>query len=123
MGQGATERDRLADEREAALDRREATLTAREANLAERMDAAQEILAAADQRDAVADARDVGAESREQRLDRAQFIAKGDKYGNDLPARRGAALDREHAKGDRSASGDDRIALTEELDEPEAPRP
>jgi hypothetical protein len=28
--------------------------------------------------------------------------------------RRGAALDRQHAKGDREASHDDRIALTED---------
>jgi hypothetical protein len=83
------------------------------------MDAAQEILAAADQRDAVADARDTGADMRDRRVDRTEFLATGDTYGDSygshLPQRRDAALDRQHAKGNRDASQDDRIALTEEL--------
>lgn len=113
MGVDGTERDRIADEREAALGRREEAL-------AERMAAAPEILAAADERDAISDSRDTRGEKREQVLDQARLVARGDAYGDDLPLRRGAALDREHAKGDRAASRDDRIALTESLDEPEA---
>src|SRR5687768_16878039 len=127
MGEGRTERDRAADEREAALAAREAALAEREAALsvreralAERMGAAHDILVAADERDAVSDARDVGGDTREQILDRAHFLATDHTYGDELPMRRGAALDREHAKDDRSASRDDRIALTERPDEPEA---
>jgi uncharacterized protein (DUF3084 family) len=111
--QDETERDETAGEREAVLERREAALAARESAMSSRMEAADDILAAADQRDAEADERDAGADTREREVDRAQLLAKGDGYGNDLPARRGAALDREHAKGDRAASQDDRIALTE----------
>ena len=120
MGQGRDDRERIADEREAALDRREAALQAREKALAERMDAANAILAAADERDAISDSRDIGGDTREQALDRARFLATGDSYGDDLPLRRGAALDREHAKGDRIASHDDRIALTGDPDDSEA---
>jgi uncharacterized protein (DUF3084 family) len=100
------------------LDEREAALVIREDALSQRMEAAQEILAAADARDAVADARDTGAETRDRHVDREEFLATGDKYGDDygnhLPERRGAALDRQHAKGNRAASQDDRIALTED---------
>jgi hypothetical protein len=114
-------------ERAADLDRREAALTAREEALDRRMDAAHEILAAANERDAVADARDTGADVRDRRVDRAEFLAGGDpygdNYGNHLPQRRDAALDRQHAKGNRNASQDDRIALTGELDEGEPSRP
>jgi uncharacterized protein (DUF3084 family) len=120
MAQGRDERERIADERDAALDRREAALTARERALAERMEAAHQILAAADERDAISDSRDTGGDTREQALDRAHFLATGNEYGDDLPLRRGAALDRAHAKGDRAASHDDRIALTESTDEPQA---
>ena len=103
---------------EQALVEREAAVTAREAALAQRMEAAREILAAADERDAISDSRDIGGDTREQVIDRAHFLATGDRYGDDLPLRRGAALDRQHAKGDRAASHDDRAALTEE---PEVP--
>ena len=127
MGDERTERDLEADEREDALAAREAALVEREAALSvrekaldERMDAAHDILAAADERDAVSDARDVGGDTREQVLDRAHFLATGETYEDELPMRRGAALDREHAKGDRAASRDDRIALTESPDEFEA---
>ena len=127
MGEGRTERDLVADEREAALAAREAALAEREAALsvrekalAERMGAAHDILVAADERDAVSDSRDTGGDTREQVLDRAHFLATGETYGDELPMRRGAALDREHAKGDRAASRDDRIALTESPDELEA---
>jgi hypothetical protein len=127
MGGSGSERDRTADEREAALAaweaalaEQEAALTAREEALAERMAAAHEILAAADERDAVSDSRDTGGDVREQVLDRAHFLATGETYGDERPMRRGAALDRDHAKEDRAASRDDRIALTESPDEPEA---
>lgn len=110
---------RRVDEREAALDQREAALTARENALAERMAAAHVILMAADERDAISDSRDIGGDTREQQLDRAHFLATGDTYGDHLPLRRGAALDREHAKGDREASYDDRIALTQDPEEPD----
>lgn len=42
-----------------------------------------------------------------------------DQYGKNLPQRRAAALDRQHSRGDRAASQDDRIALTEHPQEPE----
>ena len=90
--------------------------------LATRMEAAGEIVDAADRRDAVAEARDSGADIRERQIDRAEFIAKGDQYGDQdgehFPQRRAAALDREHAKGDRTASQDDRLALTEDTEKP-----
>jgi hypothetical protein len=127
MGDGSTDRDRAADEREAvlaareaALAEREAALSVRERALAERMGAAHDILVAAEERDAVSDARDVGGDTREQILDRAHFLATDHTYGDELPMRRGAALDRDHARGDRTASRDDRIALTESPHEPEA---
>ena len=118
MGQSA-ESERTVEDREAELDRREAALAEREDALARRMEAAGEIVEAADRRDAVAEARDSGADTREQEMDRAEFTAKGDEYGEQygqhLPQRRAAALDREHAKGDRTASQDDRIALDRRL--------
>ena len=124
MGGSGSERDRTADEREAALAAREAALAEREAALsvrekalAERLGAAHEILVAADERDAVSDSRDTGGDTREQVLDRAHFLATGETYGDELPMRRGSALDREHAKKDRAASRDDRIALTESPEE------
>jgi hypothetical protein len=119
----STERERSADEREADLDAREASLTAREGALDTRMEAAAEILSAADRRDDVATARDSGAETRELRMDRADFMRTSDnkngEYGIHLPQRRDAALDREHAKGDRTAAHHDRIALTEDTEEQE----
>jgi len=122
MGDGAERREadlemRETDlkRREADLKRREAEVTAREAALAERMEVAQAILAAADNRDVLADARDVAAESRERELDLAALLAAPEEhgYGADWPERRNAGLDRGHAKGDRKASRDDRIALSE----------
>lgn len=106
-------------EREADLARREADVEAREAALAARVEATQEILTAADQRDVVSDARDVEAEHREQDLDLAEMLASDDEYGEHWPERRNAGLDRGHSKGNRAASHDDRIALTEDQVEPE----
>jgi len=117
MGQRA-ESEQTAEDREAELYRREAAMAEREDALAMRMEAAGEIVDAADRRDAVSEARDSGAEIREGQKDRAEFTASTDKhddqYGDQLPQRRAAALDREHAKGDRTASQDDRIALTQD---------
>lgn len=101
-------------QREADLARREADVEAREAALASRMEAAQEILTSADERDAIADARDVAAEHREQDLDLAEMLASEAEYGEHWPERRNAGLDRGHSKGNRAASHDDRIALTED---------
>jgi len=127
MDASGSERDLTVDERESALvaresalAEREAALSVREKALAERMGAAHEILVAADERDAVSDSRDMGGDTREQVLDRAHFLATGGTYGDERPMRRGAALDRDHAKGDRAASRDDRIALTESPEELEA---
>jgi len=127
MEGSGSERDRTADERESALAAREAALAEREAALsirekalAVRMEAAHDILVAADERDAVSDSRDTGGDTREQVLDRAHFLATDHTYGDELPMRRGAPLDRDHAKGDRAASRDDRIALTESPEELEA---
>ncbi len=114
------EREAALGRREEALAEREAALTVRKTAVAERMAAAHEILAAADKRDAISDSRDTRGETREQVLDQAHLLARGDAYGDDLPLRRGAALDREHAKEDRAASRDDRIALTESPEEIEA---
>ena len=71
------------------------------------------ILDAADRRDAAADDRDEAAQVRSHDLDRADFAAEGASYGQHWPERRDAALGREHAKDDRTASHGDRIALTE----------
>lgn len=133
MSEADTERGRLADRRtadldirqkasdarESALAQREEALSLRERALADRMDAAKDILTAADARDAVSDSRDIGGDTREQVLDRAHFLATGDEiYADHQPLRRGAALDRAHAKGDRAASHDDRVALTEGPEDP-----
>jgi hypothetical protein len=76
-------------------------------------DAVREIGAAADKRDAASDDRDVAAGKRENDLDRAEMLDPESKYGTHWPERRNAGLDRGHAKDDRTASHDDRIALTE----------
>lgn len=104
------------EEREADLERREDALAAREAALAERVGAAQEIVEAADERDAAADIRDDAASKRENDRDLAQFLTPEDEYGygGDWPERRNANLDRGHAKDDRKASHNDRLALTED---------
>ncbi len=99
--------------READVARREAAVAAREAALAERLAAAPELLAAADERDAVSDARDVAANKRGHDLDLAEMLASEAEYGQRWPERRDAALDRGHAKEDRTSSHHDRTALTE----------
>ena len=114
----APDRDSRLDDREAQLNRREAALAAREAALEARMEAAADILAAADQRDVDADDRDTKADAREAERDKAAFAASTESsYGEDWPQRRSAVVGREHAKGDREASHDDRIALTEDGDD------
>ena len=100
--------------READLARREAEVTAREAALAERMESAKGILEAADERDLRADARDAAADKRERDLDLHRMLGSQDvQYGEDWEARRQAGLDRLFSKGDREASHDDRVQLTE----------
>lgn len=113
------------DEHEADLARREADLMAREAALSERLTAAQSILDAADARDARADIRDDSADQRENDFDREQMLSQAGsgEYGDDWPQRRNAGLDRAHAKGDRAASHDDRVLLTEGRDDDEADAP
>ena len=110
------------DSGQAALGRREAAVAAREAALARHVEAAQAILAAADERDALADARDAAADKRERDLDLSELLASADHrgYGDDWPERRNAGLDRTHAKENRAASHEDRLALTEGRAEDEA---
>lgn len=98
------ERDLEADAREAALDRREQALT-------DRLDMAEEIDAAATERDAISDARDLRADNREEALNRARSAKEGFSYDADAPGRHAAARDRLHAKGDRQAAGEDRVAI------------
>ena len=101
------------ERRETAVEAREIVVEARDAAHAERVDAVREIGAAADKRDAASDDRDVAAGKRENDLDRAEMLDPESKYGAHWPERRNAGLDRGHAKDDRTASHDDRIALTE----------
>lgn len=86
---------------------------------AHRRDDADEILAAADARDVDADARDAAAVERENAFDKEDFLADEGTYGHYWPERRAAGRDRAHSKDDRTASHDDRIALTEDQDEDE----
>ena len=110
------DRDQEQDAREAELDRREAALTAR-------VKLAEDILAAAEARDHDADHRDDAAAQRDRTSDLAAFVATDGSYGDDAPARRNAALDRLHSKGDRFSSADDRLALSRDVDPEEAPEP
>lgn len=120
MNPPADDHDRDLDEREVELERREAVLAAREDAFQRRMEAATDILAAAEQRDTDADVRDTRADVREAETDKAAFAASEKSvYGEDWPDRRAAAIGREHAKGDRAASHDDRVALTEDKDGPQ----
>lgn len=105
--------------RVADLERREAEVMLRENALTERTSAAQGILAAADDRDAKADLRDAAADKREADLDLARFLSTSgtDGYLQDWPERRWAVLDRQHSKGDRTASRDDRVRLSADASE------
>jgi hypothetical protein len=87
-------------------------MQAREADLAEHVDAAAQILAAADERDAMADARDAAADERERQFDLAEMLDVDGTYGGRWAERREAGIDRLRAKDDRTASREDRIALT-----------
>ena len=106
-------RETAVEAREIVVEAREIVVEARDAAHAERIDAAREIGAAADKRDAASDDRDLAAGKRENDLDRAEMLDPESKYGAHWPERRNAGLDRGHAKDDRTASHDDRIALTE----------
>ena len=79
-------------------------LADREEALAARLRAAGEILEAADERDAKAEIRDETSAERDHVADLAAFVhpENGEPYGVDHPARRHAALDRVHAKDDRT---------------------
>jgi hypothetical protein len=106
-------RETTVEAREIVVEAREIVVEARDAAHAERKDAAREIGAAADKRDAAADDRDAAAGKRENDLDRAEMLDPESEYGAHWPERRNAGLDRGHAKDDRTASHDDRIALTD----------
>lgn len=102
---------------EATLAGREDSVDAREAGLAVHTDTVAKILAAADERDAISDARDAAAEEREREVDLAEMLDVNGTYvngtyGDHWAERREASLDRLHAKDDRTASREDRIALT-----------
>ena len=56
--------------------------------------------------------REVAAGQREIDLDRAEFTGADGGYWEHWPERRDASVDRTHSKEDRSASRDDRIALS-----------
>jgi hypothetical protein len=98
--------------REATLARWKATVDAGEAGLAEHSDTVAKILAAAHERDAISDARDAAAEERRRELDLAEMLDVDGTYGDHWAEQREAGLDRLHAKDDRTASREDRTALT-----------
>jgi hypothetical protein len=112
-----SEQDQL-DARTQRADAREAELDRREAALERRVAVAQTILDAAEARDVLADGRDGDAVERDRDEDLRAFVdpAGSDTYGWDTPGRRHAALDRGHAKDDRSWAAGDRTALTADLE-------
>lgn len=114
------ENSRRVAELEAELDRREAAWAVREAGLLARLAAAHSVMDAAEERDDLADARDVAARTRARDRDLADFRTTGGgaEYTKDRPERREAALGRELAKGDRTAAQQDRVALTEDMVDP-----
>ena len=106
-------REAAVEARETAVEARETAVEARDAAHADRKDAARGIGTAADERDVASGARDAAAERRENDLDRAEMLDTESEYGAHWPERRNASLDRGHAKDDRRASHEDRLALTE----------
>ena len=86
------------------------------------LDDMQQILAAAEERDAASDARDASAEQRDRELDLAEMLDVVGTYGDRWPERRAAVLDRQHARDDRAASREDRLALARILVEQGAGR-
>ncbi len=106
------------EDRETAVEARETAVEAREEAQRQQMEAAHDFSEAADERDAVSDSRDVAAEKRENDADRAELLDRTVQYGTHWPERRNAGLDREHAKGDRTASHEDRAALINNDSEP-----
>jgi len=113
MSSSDSDPDRSVEEREDDVQRRESAAEAREAALENRLTAAHDILNAADQRDVLADGRDVAADQRDRDSDREMFLTPDTEYGEHWPERRDAAEGRGHAKDDRTASHEDRVALTE----------
>jgi len=100
---------------EATLTRDEEQVEARETALAVRTEEIHRILTAADERDAVSDARDASADQRDRDLDLAEMLDVHSSYGDHWSERRAAVLDRWHAKDDRAAAREDRLALTRGL--------
>ncbi len=78
-------------------------------------DAVHAVLASARDRDLVADARDASAEQRDRERDLADMLDVEGTYGDGLPLRREAALERLHAQDDREAARRDREALARML--------
>ena len=111
---GSVVPDRAEDaaaDREAALRKREDRVDEHETRAALRRRDADEILAAADDRDRDADARDRVAFERESAASLRAFLQDEDLDGSAPQARRDAAVDRSHAKEDRSEGASDRARL------------
>ena len=87
-----------------------------------RREQVRRILGAAEERDAASDACDASAERRDRELDLAEMLAVVGTYGDRWPERRAAVLDRQHARDDRAASREDRLALARILVEQGAGR-
>lgn len=107
------EREQEADERERLLLAREAKADEKDAARAADRDRRQNIVAAAEARDEKADDRDTRADERDGDADREAFLSSSH-YGDDLPARRHAAMDRSHSRDDRLSAAKDRSDLTGE---------
>lgn len=117
MDENEDDREVAIGEPSAEVAQREADVGRREAALADRLAAAHDVLAAADLRDVDADERDDDALERDRAADLAALLARnGEPYGQDNPRRRLAAMDRLHARDDRSSAADDRHTLTERPD-------
>ena len=106
------------DERQSVLDAAKAQ-EARESDRTRRQSETDKILVDADQRDEAATARDVVSNKREMAADLKAVLDRVESYAG-LDARRAAALDRSHAKGDREASAQDRAELTRADPDPDA---
>jgi len=108
------EREARADHREAELDAREALTVADESARDARKQRHRDIVGQAEERDVQADARDSTAERRDRAASLAGFLNVNDtNFGNDLKARRSAALDRSESKGDRSLAASDRSEMAD----------
>jgi hypothetical protein len=99
------------------IERREVEVSARERALAMRANLAESMLAAACERNATSDALDALAEERERARDLASLLAPAsdEGFGADWPARRLAALHREHARADRASAHADLSILVSDF--------